>query len=340
MELIRLGRTGLMASRSGFGAIPIQRITEKESTALLLKACENGINFYDSAHGYSDSEEKIGRALSGLRPKIMIATKTPASDRKTLVEHLELSLHRLRTDYIDIYQFHNPKKIPRPGDEDGLYDALLEAKRKGLIRFIGLTNHRLPVAREAIESGLYDTVQFPLSSLASDIDVDLVEAARERDVGFIAMKGLAGGLITEARSTFAFLRNLNWPVPIWGIEREWQLDEFIALEQDPPAMDESLRATIERDRAELAASFCRGCGYCLPCPAGIEINFASRVIFLMRRMRPEPFFSPEWRSKMARIEDCTECGQCRTRCPYELDPPAILKAQLAEYRSLVKGRPG
>lgn len=335
MDYMRLGRTELMVGRSGFGAIPIQRISGDEAATLLRKAFDNGMNFFDTAHGYSDSEEKIGRALSGLRSKVVIATKGKANDRRSLLDQLELSLKRLGTDYIDIYQLHNPDKVPRKGDADGLYDALLEAKRKGLIRFIGLTNHRLPLAREAVESGLYDTVQFPLSSLSSDADLDLVEAARNADVGFIAMKGLAGGLITNARPTFAFLRNLDWPLPIWGIEREWQLDEFIALEKDPPAMDDSMRATIAKDRAELAGSFCRGCGYCLPCPEGIEINFAARVTLLMRRMPSEPYFSPAWRAKMARIDDCTGCGQCRARCPYGLDTPALLKAQLTEYGVMV-----
>lgn len=213
MDKIRLGRTGLMVSRSGFGAIPIQRIGFDESTALLRRAFEGGINFFDTAYGYSDSEEKIGRALSGERRNIVIATKTPAADAKTLHEHLELSLSRLESDYIDVYQLHNPKTMPKPGEKSGLYEALAEVKRKGLVRFIGISNHRLPVAREAIESGLYDTLQFPFSSLSSEADLELVRAARARDIGFIAMKGLSGGLITNAASTFAFIRSTEHAVP-------------------------------------------------------------------------------------------------------------------------------
>ncbi len=339
MECIRLGRTGLMVSRSGFGAIPIQRIPEVESSILLRKAYDNGINFFDTAHGYTDSEEKIGKALTAVRSNIVLATKGMAKDGKTLQEQLELSLKRLGTDYIDIYQIHNPVSFPRPGAEDGLYDVLLAAKRKGQIRFIGLTNHRIVIAREAVASGLYDTIQFPLSSLSSAEDLELVEAARRKDVGFIAMKGLAGGLLSDARPTFTFLRNINWPVPIWGIEKEWQLDQFLALERDPPVMDEQMQAIIAKDRAELAQSFCRGCGYCLPCPAGIEINFASRITLLMRRMPPAPYLSPVWQEKMARIENCTACGQCRTRCPYSLDPPTMLKTQLREYRKILEAQP-
>lgn len=338
MDKIRLGRTGLMVSRSGFGAIPIQRIGFEESTALLRKAYEGGMNFFDTAHGYTDSEEKIGRALSSVRENIVIATKTPAEDSKALFEDLELSLLRLKTDYIDIYQVHNPKTVPRPDDGTGLYEALVEARRRGLVRFIGITNHRLPVAREAVESGLYDTLQFPFSSLSSGADLELVKAARETDVGFIAMKALSGGLITSAPSAFAFIRSTNYVVPIWGIQRLSELEEFLALEKDPPALDEAMRGIIEKDRVELGGSFCRGCGYCLPCPAGIEISTAARISFLMSRSRFEPFITQEWQKKMESIEDCSGCGHCRECCPYELDTPRLLKAQLAEYREFVRGR--
>jgi predicted aldo/keto reductase-like oxidoreductase len=338
MDRIRLGRTGLMVSRSGFGAIPIQRLDKDRSTSLLRKAYEGGINFFDTAHGYTDSEEKIGLALADVRSSIVIATKTPASDPKGVLENLELSLSRLRTDYIDIYQFHNPRTVPWPGDGTGMYEALLEARSKGLIRFIGMTNHRQPVAREALESGLYDTLQFPFSSLSSDTDRDLLGLAREKDVGFIAMKGLAGGLITNARAAFAFMRSTEYAVPIWGMQRESELEEFLALERDPPALDQAMWKIIEKDRAELAGSFCRGCGYCLPCPAGIETNTAARISLLMTRSRFEPYVTPEWREKMERIDGCTHCGHCRDNCPYGLDTPELLKEQLAWYRGFVKDR--
>jgi predicted aldo/keto reductase-like oxidoreductase len=335
MDKMRLGRTGIATGRSGFGAIPIQRISAGEATALLRKAYEGGIDFFDTARSYTDSEEKIGLALSELRGRLFIATKTPALDGKALRADLEASLRLLRTDYIDVYQLHNPAFVPRPGDGTGLYEALEEAKRAGKIRFIGITNHRLAVAREALESGLYDTLQFPLSSLSSEEDLALARSARERDVGFIAMKALAGGVLTNAASAFAFLRSVEGVLPIWGIERQDQLAEFLALEANPPALDGAMREIIERDRAELSGSFCRGCGYCLPCPAGIEINMAARMTYLMRRSRFELYATPEWRAKMERIEGCTLCGGCRKKCPYGLDTPALLRSQLAEYRRMV-----
>jgi predicted aldo/keto reductase-like oxidoreductase len=338
MDTTRLGRTNLMVSRSGFGAIPIQRIAMEKSDALLTKAYEGGITFFDTAHGYTDSEQKIGHALSRQRKRIVIATKSPARDLKGLLENVATSLSRLKTDYIDILQLHNPATVPVPGDGSGLYEGLLELKKGGTVRFIGITNHRLPVAREAVACGLYDTVQYPFSSLSSDSEIALVHEARAKDVGFIAMKALSGGLIANAASTFAFIRNTGYAVPIWGIETEAQLDTFISLEKNPPAYDDAMRLIVEKDRRELAGSFCRGCGYCLPCSVGIEINMAARLSFLMRRAPFQPFITPEWQAKMALIETCTACGQCSSRCPYELDTPELLKSQLALYKEFLRQR--
>ncbi len=334
MEKIRLGRTGLLVSRSGFGAIPIQRIGLAEAAALLRKAFRAGINFYDTARAYTDSEAKIGAALSDVRKDIVIATKTQASTRAEILKHLETSLTNLKTDYIDIYQLHNPPTLPDPDDPQGAYRTLLDAKAQGLIRHIGITNHRLDVALQAVASGLFETMQFPLSSLSSAADLKLVDACRQHDVGLIAMKGLSGGLITHAASTFAFLRQFDNVVPIWGIQRESELDEFLALEENPPALDEAMWESIERDRAELAGDFCRGCGYCLPCPAGIPIPMASRISFFLKRSTHQHYFEDDWKEQMLRIEQCLDCGHCRQHCPYELDPPQMLKKQLQEYLTL------
>ena len=163
MATVILGKTGITVNKNGFGALPIQRISKEEAARLLRKAFDSGITFFDTAHSYTDSEEKIGMGLSDVRDQLFIATKTPAKDAKGFWEDLELSLSRMKTDHVDIYQFHNPPFCPKPGDGTGLYEAALEAKRQGKIRFIGITNHRLAVAKEAIESGLYDTLQFPFS---------------------------------------------------------------------------------------------------------------------------------------------------------------------------------
>ncbi len=331
MKKTRLGKTNLMVSRVGFGALPIQRVDMEKARLILRKAYDSGINFFDTARGYTDSEEKIGYALSNVRKNIIIATKSHGKDKKTVLEHLEVSLKNLKTDYIDIYQLHNPSKLPDPNDPNSSYSALLEAKKKGLIRFIGITNHRLDLAMEAVKSGLYDTVQFPLSSLSSDKDLELVEECKNHDVGFIAMKALSGGLITNAATTFAFLWQFENVVPIWGIQKEEELDEFLMLEKNPPVLDEKMLKIIENDRAELAGSFCRGCGYCMPSPVEIPINMAARISLLLRRAPYKNFLTPEFKEQMMRLNQCTECGQCKSKCPYELDTPNLLKSELEKY---------
>lgn len=332
MEKIRLGRTNLMVSRVGFGALPIQRVSLEGAKRLLRKAYDNGINFFDTARGYSDSEEKIGCALAGVRSDIIIATKTHAKDKKSLFNDLETSLKMMKTDYIDIYQLHNPPQLPDPNDPDSLYSGLIEARKKGMVRYIGISNHRHILALEAVKSGLYDTIQFPLSSLSSYEDLELVHEAKKHGIGFIAMKPLSGGLITKAASAFAFLSQFDNVVPIWGIQRESELDEFIGLEENPPLLDEHMQKVIERDREELKGAFCRGCGYCLPCPADIPIPMAARMSLLLRRSPYRNFLTDEWSKQMERIENCIECGHCRNNCPYGLDTPALLKAMLRDYR--------
>lgn len=335
METTRFGRTGLSVSRTAFGCLPIQRIPAQDAAALLRRAVEGGINFFDTARAYTDSEEKMGLALSGLRDAIVLATKTTAQNAAGFWTDLETSLKTLRTDHIDIYQFHNPGFVPRPGGADGLYDAALRAKAEGKIRCIGISQHSLERAREAIDSGLYDTLQYPFNHLATDSDVDMVQRCGQAGMGFIAMKGLSGGLVTDAALPFAFLRTFAHAVPIWGIQREGELDQFIALESNPPALDEALRTRIEADRRELAGSFCRGCGYCLPCPAGIPIDMANRMTQLLQRSPTERWLKTDWQERMAHIEQCTRCGACAARCPYGLKPFDTLPGHLKYYREAV-----
>lgn len=331
MDKVRLGRTNLEVSRSGFGCLPIQRISFDESEKILKKAYDNGINFFDTARQYTDSEEKVGYALSSVRQNIIIATKSHANDKKTMFEHLETSLKNLKTDYIDIYQLHNPEVYPDPEDKDGLYAGIIEAKKKGLIRFVGITNHSLDIAIKAAESGLYDTVQFPLSCLSADRDLKLIEVCRQNNVGVIAMKALSGGLITNVASTFTFLRQFDNLVPIWGIQRMEELQEFLALEKNPPALNEEMWEIIKKDRAELSGDFCRGCGYCLPCPAGIDIPNQARISLMMNRSPYKQFLEDDFKEKMELINNCINCGHCKNHCPYKLDTPALLKKELKKY---------
>jgi aryl-alcohol dehydrogenase-like predicted oxidoreductase len=335
MQKTLFGKTGLTVGRTGFGCIPIQRISYEESTALLQRAYENGVTLYDTANGYTTSEDRIGAALHHVRDKIVLCTKSGAQTPDKLTEHIENSLKMMRTDYIDVFQFHNPSFVPRPDGADGLYDRALKLKAQGKIRHIGITAHSKDNAKEAVLSGLYDTLQYPISYLSTDDELALVDLCREHNVGFLAMKALCGGLIDNAKAAFAFLRQYENVIPIWGMQKMAELDEFLLYENNPPLLDSVLKSVIEADKADLSGRFCRCCGYCLPCSAGIPINNAARITFLVRRAVREYWLSPEWQSNMRLIDNCTNCGQCKKRCPYGLDIPALLKSQQEEYFKLL-----
>jgi len=335
MDHITLGSTGITVNKNGFGALPIQRISEDEAVYLLRKAYDNGITFFDSARGYTDSEKKIGIALSGVRDKIVIATKTFAGDAKTFWEQLNISLEMLKTNYIDIYQFHNPSPVPRPGDGSGVYEAMLEAKAQGKIKHIGITCHRLDRAIEAAESGLYETIQYPVSYLSSEKELDFVKLCSQKNIGILAMKALSGGLITESAAAYAFLAQFNNLIPIWGVQRESELDEFISYQNEPPSLDDNAMNVIKRDIAELGGDFCRGCGYCLPCPVDIPVPIAARMSLLIKRAPKSFFFSDQWKESMPRVENCTECGHCKEHCPYGLDAPKLIRENWEEYKKLL-----
>ena len=338
MDRVTLGKTGITVCRNGFGALPIQRIGKEDAAYLVRKAYENGVNFFDTARAYTDSEEKLGYATSSFRDKIYIATKTAAKNGEDLKKDLETSLSLLKTDYIDIYQFHNPPFCPKPGDGTGLYEAMLEAKKEGKIRHIGITNHRLGVAKEAIESGLYETLQFPFSYISGEKEMELLAMCRERDMGFIAMKGLAGGLLNNSRVCYAFMSQFDNVLPIWGVQRERELDEWLSYNDNPPVMDEEVKSIIEKDRKELSGDFCRGCGYCMPCPMGIKISECARMIQMIRRSPSESQLSAEAQAMMANIHNCVKCGKCMDKCPYSLPIPTLLEKNLEDYEAIMEGR--
>lgn len=337
MEAVQLGKTGINVCKNGFGALPIQRISEEAAVSLLHRAYDGGIRFFDTARAYTDSERKVGLAFGGMREEIRLATKTAAETAEGFWKDLEISLKELQTDYIDLYQFHNPSSMPRPGDESGLYDAALLAKEQGKIRHIGITNHRLSVAQEAIDSGLYETLQFPFSYLATEKELALVEKCRDAGIGFIAMKGLSGGLITNSAAAYAYIAQYENVLPIWGIQREGELDEFLSYQDAPPSMTDEIRAVIAHDREELLGDFCRGCGYCMPCPVGIEINNCARMSLLLRRSPSAAQLGKEGQEKMKKIENCLNCGQCKSKCPYGLDTPKLLRKNLEDYKRVLAG---
>ena len=336
MNEVRLGRTGIIVNKNGFGALPVQRVSMEEADIILKKAYAHGIRFFDSARAYSDSEEKIGHALSDVRENIYISTKTMATTVEDFWKDLDMSLKMLKTDYIDIYQFHNPSFCPKPNDGTGLYEAMLEAKQQGKIHFIGITNHGINVAKEALESGLYDTLQFPFSYLASEKEEALVRSCEENDIGFICMKALSGGLISRSDAAYAYINEYANALPIWGIQKESELDEFISYQDQPPVMNDEIKAIIAHDQKELAGHFCRGCGYCMPCPQGIIINQCARMSLMLRRAPAAGWLSEKWQAEMKKIENCIHCGQCMRHCPYELNTPELLQKNYEDYQTFLK----
>ena len=338
MSMVTLGSTGICVNKNGFGALPVQRVTKEDAVYLLRKAYDGGIRFFDTARAYSDSEEKLGAAFDGMREKVFISTKTMAKDVEGFWKDLETSLSLLKTDYIDIYQFHNPSFCPKPGDGTGLYEAMLEAKAQGKIRHIGITNHRMSVAEEIIESGLYETLQFPFCYLATDKDIAIVENCKKNNLGFIAMKGLSGGLITNSAAAYAFMAQYDNVLPIWGVQRMSELNEFLSYNTNPPSVTGEIKELIDNDRKMLAGEFCRGCGYCMPCPVGIEINNCARMSLLLRRSPSELQLTPAVQAKMKKIENCLHCNQCKSKCPYGLDTPKLLEENYKDYVEILNGK--
>ena len=337
MKTVRLGKTGITVPQNAFGCLPIQRDSKEVAVKLLREAYEGGMRFFDTARAYTDSEEKVGEAFDGMRDQIFIATKTHAKTPDGFWKDLETSLKLLRTDYIDIYQLHMAPQCYRPGDGTGMYECLVKAKEQGLIRHIGITAHKLMVAQEIVESGLYETLQYPFSYLSSEKEIALVSACREADMGFICMKALAGGLITRSDAAMAYMTQFDGLVPIWGIQREKELREWLSYMDRTPSMTDEIADYIKKEQDELSGSFCRGCGYCLPCPQGIEINNCARMSLMLRRAPSKAWLSEEYQAKMAKIENCVNCRQCVKRCPYELDTPELLRRNLEDYKRVLAG---
>jgi predicted aldo/keto reductase-like oxidoreductase len=337
MKQITLGMTGIQTPQNAFGALPVQRVSMDEAVKILHRAYEGGMTFFDTARAYSDSEEKMGEAFGHMRNKIYIATKTAATTPDEFWRQLETSLHLLKTDYLDLYQFHCVNQCYRPEDGTGMYECMLKAKEQGMIRHIGVTAHKIGIAEECVASGLYETMQFPFSYLSSVQELHLVEACSRQNMGFIAMKGLAGGLIHNSKAAMAYMTQFDNVLPIWGIQKMTELEEWLSYMEHTPSMDEEISAYIEKEKQELTGDFCRGCGYCMPCPAGIMINQCARMSLMLRRAPSAEWLTPQMQEEMKKIENCLECGQCMTKCPYELNTPELLKKNYEDYKKVLAG---
>lgn len=338
MKAVILGSTGISSPQNAFGALPIQRDDFDTAIKILRHAYEGGMTFFDTARAYSDSEEKMGLALADVRSKINIATKTMAKTPDEMKIQLETSLKNLKTDYVDIYQFHCVEQCYRPGDGTGMYECMEDFKRQGMIKHIGITAHKIGIAEEAVKSGLYETMQFPFSYLSGQKEIDLINLCKEKNVGFIAMKGLAGGLITNSKAAYTYMTQFDNVLPIWGIQHMSELEEWLSFMKDSPEYDKTMQEFVEQDKKSFGQDFCRGCGYCMPCPQGILINNCARMSQLVRRCPSAPWLNDFWQDAFKKIPNCTGCGACKKKCPYGLDIPNLLKKNYEDYQNILSGK--
>ena len=333
MEYITLGKTGLRVSKMGFGGIPIQRVTAEEAKALLEAVEAAGVNYIDTARGYTGSEELIGQAIEGRRDKFVLATKSMARDREAMAKDIETSLGNLRTDYIDLYQIHNPsvqqlEQVCAPG---GALEALLEAKEAGRIGHLGLTAHSLEVFQRALELDWVETVMFPYN-IVENQGADLMEQAAEKNVGFIGMKPLAGGAIEDAALALRYIAaNPHVSVVIPGMYAPEEVAQNAAAVADAAPLSQAEQDRMEQIRKELGTSFCRRCNYCAPCTVGISIPNAFLFHGYLSRYGLADWARSRYEAMPAKAGDCVECGACEERCPYQLPIREMLKKTAADF---------
>lgn len=323
-----LGNTGIKVSRVGFGGIPVQRITKSEAKNVIVKAEESGINFIDSARGYTVSEELIGEAIDGRREKWIIATKSMVRDYASMINDVNTSLTNFKTDFIDLYQFHNIKTMDEYNKvlgEDGAYRALYEMKQKGKIGHIGITSHSADMLQIAIESGKFETIMFPYNIVETQGE-KIFERAKELGIGVIAMKPFAGGALSEASLALKFIlsnENVSCAIPGMGNVDEVKSNAAAAGEKTPITEEE--KAAMAKISKELGSEFCRRCGYCAPCVKGIDIPGIMVLKAYKERYGLGEWAEQRYFANKARAKDCIECGACEKRCPYELPIRKMLK---------------
>lgn len=327
MEYRILGKTGLEISRLGFGGIPIQKTTKEKTRELILDLINKGVNFIDTARAYTVSEEYLGYALSGVREKFVLATKSMARTKDGMAKDIEASLEKLQTDYIDLYQIHNPspKDFESVMEKGGALEALIESRASGKIGHIGITLHSVELFERALELDWVETIMFPYNIVETQGE-ELIALCKEKNVGFICMKPLAGGAIDNSRVAMRFIAsNPSVDVVIPGMANEKEIEENAKSISDtsPLLCDEEEK--IAQIRESLGTNFCRRCNYCAPCTVGINIP----SVFLL-----EGYFSrydlKDWASVRYSLlgkfaSDCIECGVCETRCPYNLPIREMLK---------------
>jgi predicted aldo/keto reductase-like oxidoreductase len=328
VKKVRFGKSGLMVTEVAFGGIPIMRLTKDEAVQVVRDIIDLGVNFIDTANAYADSEEKIGSAIKGMkREDLVLASKSTALDKKTFNEHLDNSLKQLGVDYLDLYQHHNISdagqrdKIFAPG---GAFEGMMEAVNDGRVHFPAFSSHNVPIAVELMKTEKFFSVQLPYNFIDSQCEQEAIPLARQLDMGFIAMKPMGGGMIGDARIAFRFLTQQNGIIPDPGIEKTAEMKEIIEIVNEKNPLSHADIAKIEEYRAELGATWCHRCDYCQPCPQKIKISAVLGARSIYKRM-PKDRAKQMLGGAVAAAKTCIECGDCMTRCPYNLKIPELLK---------------
>ena len=327
MEYRILGKSGLKVSRMGFGGIPIQRIDAEGTRALMHQLKDAGVNYIDTARGYTVSEEYLGYALEGIREHFILATKSMARDKAGMAADIDISLQKLRTGYIDLYQIHNPsvaqlEQVVAPG---GALEALKEAQAAGKIGHLGVTAHSLEVFRMALEMDWVETIMFPYNIVENQAE-KLIKACTEKNIGFIDMKPLAGGAIEDASLAMRYIcRNDDVTVTIPGMADPKELEQNIAAVNDTSALSAEEKAKINDIRSQLGTQFCRRCNYCQPCTVGINISGVFLFEGYLSRYGLGDWAKERYATLSKKASDCIGCGACEARCPYNLPIREMLK---------------
>lgn len=333
MEYRVLGKTGLKISRMGFGGIPIQRIDAEGTKKLMHQLADAGVNYIDTARGYTVSEQYLGYALEGIRDKFVLATKSMARTKSAMAADIETSLGNLRTDYIDLYQVHNPsmEQLAQIIAEGGALEALQEAKEAGHIGHIGLTAHSTEVFERALELDWVETIMFPYNIVENQGE-KLIQRCKEKNIGFVDMKPLAGGAIENAALALRYVcSNPDVTVVIPGMADPKELEENVKACSDSTPLSDMEKQEMEEVRKALGTNFCRRCNYCAPCTAGISIPSVFLFAGYLERYNLEGWARDRYSSLSAKASDCVECGECETRCPYQLPIREMMKKCAAEF---------
>ena len=333
MEYRILGKTGLKISRMGFGGIPIQKIDAQGTRALMLKLKEAGVNYIDTARGYTVSESYLGEALEGIRQDFILSTKSMSRDKAAMAKDIDISLNNLRTDYIDLYQVHNPTmaQLDQTIAPGGALEALLEAKEAGKIGHIGITAHALDVFERALELPWVETIMFPYNIVETQGE-KLIAKCKDKNIGFIDMKPLAGGAIENATLAMRFVcANDNVTVTIPGMADVKEVDQNIAACSDTAPLTNAEKAAINQVRSDLGTNFCRRCNYCQPCAAGINISGVFLFEGYLSRYGLADWAKGRYAGLPVKASACIGCGACESRCPYGLPIRKMLKSAAEKF---------